>query len=75
MDRLSKHGSWTKQTLEIIAQNPRMAASKLAPLLGRETRAFKADVRKLKKMGLTVSFEVGYELTKLGKTFVTRNFG
>jgi len=75
MDRLSKHGAWTRQTLEIIAQNPRTAASKLAPLLGRETRAFKADVRKLKKMGLTVSFEVGYELTKLGKTFVTRNFG
>ena len=37
MDRLSKHGSWTKQTLELIAQNPRTAASKLAPLLGRET--------------------------------------
>ncbi len=67
MDRLSKHGPWTKQTLEIIAQNPRMAASKLAPLLGRETRPFKADVRKLKKLGLTVSFEVGYELTQLDK--------
>ena len=71
MDRLSKHGAWTKQTLEIIAQNPRTAASKLAPLLGRETRPFKADVRKLKKLGLTVSFEVGYELTSLGKTFLS----
>ena len=69
MDRLSKHGPWTKQILAIIAQNPRIAASKLAPRLGRETRAFKADVRKLKKMGLTVSFEVGYELTQLGKAF------
>jgi len=70
MDRLSKYGPWTRQTLEIIAQNPRTAASKLAPLLGRETRPFKADVRKLKKLGLTVSFEVGYELTSLGKAFL-----
>ncbi len=67
MDRLSKHGPWTKQTLEIIAQNPRTAASKLAPILGRETRAFKADVRKLKRLGLTLSFEMGYEVTSLGK--------
>lgn len=71
MDRLSKHGPWTKQTLEIIAQNPRTAASKLAPMLGRETRAFKADVRKLKKLGLTRSFEVGYELTPLGKALLS----
>ncbi len=61
------HGPWTKQILAIIAQNPRTAASKLAPMLGRETRPFKADVRKLKKLGLTVSYEVGYALTQLGK--------
>jgi len=71
MDRLSKHGPWTRQTLEIIEQNPRTAASKLAPLLGRETRPFKADVRKLKKLGLTVSFEVGYELTAVGKALLS----
>jgi len=74
MDRLSKHGPWTKQTLEIIAQNPRTAASKLAPMLGRETPAFKADVRKLKKLGLTVSFEIGYELTSLGKALYSDLF-
>lgn len=71
MDRLSKHGAWTKQTLEIIAQNQHTAASKLAPMLGRQTRAFKADVRKLKKLGLTRSFEVGYELTPLGKALLS----
>ena len=74
MDRLSKHGPWTKQTLEIISQNPRTAASKLAPLLGRETRPFKADVRKLKKLELTVSFEIGYELTSLGKALYSDLF-
>ena len=61
------HGPWTKQILEIIAQNPRTTASKLTPLLDRKSRPFKADVRKLKKLGLTVSYEVGYALTQLGK--------
>ncbi len=70
MDHLSKHGYGTKQILEIIAQSPRTAASKLAPMLGLETQAFKADVRRLKKLGLTVSFEVGYELTPLGKALM-----
>jgi len=74
MDRLSKHGPWIKQTLEIISQNPCTAASKLAPLLGRETRPFKADVRKLKKLELTVSFEIGYELTSLGKALYSDLF-
>ncbi|TDJ03295.1 MAG: hypothetical protein E2O76_01545 [Caldithrix sp.] len=67
MDRLSMHGPWTKQILEIIAQNPHTAASKLAPLQGSETRPFKADIRKLQKLGLTVSYEVEYALTQLGK--------
>ena len=34
MDRLSKHGSWTRQTLEIIAQNPRTAASQTGASAG-----------------------------------------
>lgn len=72
MDRLSKHGPWTRQTLEIIAQNQHTAASKLAPKLGRETRPFKANVRKLKKLGLTVSFEVGYEVSLLGRRLLAK---
>jgi hypothetical protein len=61
---------WTKKTLAIIAKHPRVAASKLAARLGRETQPFKIDVRKLKKLGLTQSFEVGYELSPRGRAYL-----
>ena len=38
--------------------------------LGRETLPFKVDVRKLKKLGLTQSFEVGYEISPRGRAFL-----
>ena len=52
--------------------HPRAAASQLARKLGRDTAPFKADVVKLKKLGLTQSFEVGYELSPRGRAFRTR---
>ena len=67
IDRLSPRGPWTKQVLALVAKHPQRRAGDLAPILDRELRAFKADVRKLKAMGLTTSFEVGYELTPLGR--------
>ena len=75
MDRLSRHGSWTAQTLELIEQHPRTAASRLAPRADRETRPFKADVRKLKNLGLTLSFEVGYEISPRGRAFLSMKRG
>ncbi len=63
---------WTWKTLRLIARHPRTAASKLAPRLGRETLPFKADVRRLKKLGLTQSFEVGYELSPRGHELMRR---
>ena len=61
---------WTQKTLRLIAKHPRVAASQLAKKLGRETLPFKIDVRKLKKLGLTQSFEVGYELSPRGRAFL-----
>jgi hypothetical protein len=75
MDARSAHGPWTRKALALIAKHPQTAASQLAPRLGRETAPFKADVRKLKKLGLTRSFEVGYELTARGSEFVARTKG
>jgi len=60
---------WTRATLALIAAQPRVAASGLAKQVGRATAPFKADVVKLKKLGLTQSFEVGYALTPRGRTF------
>jgi hypothetical protein len=68
--RLDARSPWTRDTLRLIAKHPRIAASKLAAKLGRETLPFKQDVRKLKKLGLTQSFEVGYELSPRGRAFL-----
>jgi hypothetical protein len=64
--RLDGNAPWTRETMRLIQKHPRVAASKLAAKLGRETLPFKVDVRKLKKLGLTQSFEVGYELSPRG---------
>ena len=48
-----------------------MVSTKLAERVGRERFAFKADVRKLKALGLTESLEVGYRLSALGESFVS----
>jgi hypothetical protein len=70
LDARSGTGPWTAATLALIGQQPRVAASKLAAALGREKLAFKADVVKLKKLGLTQSFEVGYEVSPRGRAFL-----
>ena len=69
MDARSKQGPFTRQILGLIAAHPQVAASKLAPKLGRETQSFKVDVRKLKKLGLTISHEAGYELSPRGHVY------
>jgi hypothetical protein len=61
---------WTIATLAIIEKHPRIAASVLAEKLGRERLEFKVDVRKLKKLGLTQSFEVGYEISPRGRAYL-----
>jgi hypothetical protein len=64
---------WTQATLKLVAKRPRVAASQLAEAVGRPTAPFKADVVKLKKLGLTQSYEVGYDLTPRGRAYLKRN--
>lgn len=71
LERMDRGGAWTRDTLAVIEKHPRIAASKLAAKLGRETLPFKVDVRKLKRLGLTQSFEVGYEISPRGRTYLT----
>lgn len=68
--RMDGKKPWTATTLALIDKRPRTAASKLAAELGRETAPFKADVVKLKKLGLTQSFEVGYEISPRGRAYL-----
>jgi hypothetical protein len=63
LDRASRHGPWTRATLAAIARRPATRAADLAHELGRDTPAFKRDVRKLKELGLTESLDTGYRLS------------
>ena len=67
---LDARAPWTRKTLALISRHPRIAASKLAARVGRETAPFKVDVRKLKRLGLTQSFEVGYEISPRGRAYL-----
>jgi hypothetical protein len=66
MDARSARGPWIRAVLELIRDRPATRAADLAEALGRERLPFKADVRKLKELGLTESLEVGYRLSPRG---------
>lgn len=68
--RMDRDYTWTAKTLSLIDKHPRIAASQLAKKVDRETLPFKTDVRKLKKLGLTQSFEVGYEISPRGRAYL-----
>jgi len=70
MDRGRHSGPWTREILLLIASQPAVRAPDLAASLGRETKPFKLDVRKLKELGLTHSLPVGYELSARGRAFL-----
>ncbi|QIG41431.1 hypothetical protein G5V58_00380 [Nocardioides anomalus] len=71
LDRASSHGAWTLHYLELIGEHPQRRAPDLAQLVGRETAPFKIDVRKLKALGLTESFAVGYEVSPRGRAYLS----
>lgn len=70
LDRASRHGPWTRPSLRLIADNPAVRAPDLAEMVGRETKPFKLDIRKLKNLGLTESLRVGYRLSPRGRAYL-----
>ena len=72
LDRASSHGAWTMATLDLIRRRPHTRAPDLAVEMGRERDPFKIDVRKLKNLGLTRSFDVGYEVSPRGVAYLER---
>lgn len=72
LDRASSHGPWTMATLDLIRRRPHTRAPDLAAEVGRERDPFKIDVRKLKNLGLTRSFDVGYEVSPRGMSYLER---
>jgi hypothetical protein len=71
-DEASRHGPWTRATLELIAKQPEVRAEELAAQVGREKLPFKRDVRKLKELGLTESLSPGYRLSPRGEAVLKR---
>ncbi len=70
LDKASSHGPWTLATLELIEAHPERRAPDLAEMAGRDTQPFKLDVRKLKNLGLTLSFRIGYRLSARGEAYL-----
>jgi hypothetical protein len=67
MDRRSRRGPWTRAHLELIEARPAELAETIAASIGRTKKPFKADVRRLKELGLTESLPVGYRLSPRGR--------
>ena len=71
LDRSNPRGPWTDATLRTIAARPGVRAADLAEEAGVERLRWKADVRKLKALGLTESLEVGYRLSPRGEAYLS----
>lgn len=63
-------GPWTREILEWIRDNPRVVSKVLAELRQVELLPMKTDIRKLKALGLTISHDVGYELSPRGAAYL-----
>lgn len=66
LEAMDRHKAWVQPTLDLIERYPGRRAPDLAAELGREAKQFKANVRRLKALGLTESLEVGYRLSSRG---------
>ena len=67
--RLEGMGDWAPKALELIERYPGVVSTELAEKIGMERFAFKAHVRRLKRLGLTHSLEVGYRLSPRGRAY------
>lgn len=63
-------GPWTRDILEWIRDNPQVVSKQLAALREVELLPMKVDIRKLKALGLTISHDVGYELSPRGAAYL-----
>ena len=66
-DGASRSGPWTHAVMSLLRQKPGVRAADLAGQVGMDKDRFKANVRKLKGVGLTESLEVGYRLSPRGE--------
>ena len=65
--RMDGTAPWTDRCMALIAAYPGRRAGDLAVMAGLERLEFKARVRRLKALGLTISLETGYRLSPRGE--------
>ena len=70
MDSSSSRGPWTGAVLALIADRPGIVSTVLAEAMGWERQDFKLHVRRLKKLGLTLSLNVGYRLSPRRESYL-----
>jgi hypothetical protein len=63
---------WAGPILRLIADNPGVVSTELAPQVGFDRAPFKEKVRRLKALGLTESLDVGYRLSPRGAALLSR---
>src|SRR5687767_4041460 len=71
LDASAPGGPWTRRVLQLIRDNPAIRAGDLCKVVEMERLPFKANVRKLKALGLTESLEVGYRLSPRGEALLS----
>lgn len=72
MDARSTRGPWTRQFLELIEACPAELAETIGASIGWQRAPFKANVRRLKELGLTESLPTGYRLSPRGRVVLAR---
>jgi hypothetical protein len=72
LDARSQRAPWTRRVLDILHANPAVRAGDLCGMVGQEKYVFKLNVRKLKKLGLTESLDVGYRLSPRGTALLAK---
>lgn len=70
LDQGRRTGPWTTEILVWIRDHPAVVSTELAALLGRELAPMKADIRRLKALGMTISLRVGYRLSPRGEAYL-----
>jgi len=72
LDTRSPAGPWTGRVLAAIEAQPGVVSRTLSERLDCDRDWLKPQVRKLKNLGLTISLQVGYELSPRGRVVLNR---
>lgn len=70
--RMDAKAPWTTLFMDLVAAHPGRRAGDLASMAGFERLEFKARMRRLKALGLTISLKIGYRLSPRGEALRRR---